>query len=146
MKIQQQQQQQPPPGPPQSTLTLQQPPQPTPPQPPQQPPQQLPATQLSISQVHINAQFSAPYLTLCLLSASGFQVGPIFPTFYTPRKLCLWWGILFSRCPCVRPSVTLCFLNVLKSHGWIFIKPCKHVHICKANTLNKKVRVRGQFY
>ena len=25
---------------------------------------------------------------------------------YTPRKLCLWWGILFSHClPSVRPSV-----------------------------------------
>ena len=23
---------------------------------------------------------------------------------YTPRKLCLWEGILFSRCPKVRPS------------------------------------------
>ena len=47
---------------------------------------------------------------------------------------------------CVRPSVTLCFLNILKSHGWIFIKPCKHVHICKTNFLDKKVRSRGQFY
>ena len=47
---------------------------------------------------------------------------------------------------CVRPSVTLCFLNIFKSHCWIFIKPCKHVHICKTNTLNKKVRARGQFY
>ena len=25
--------------------------------------------------------------------------------YYTPHKLCLWWGILFSRCPSVRPSV-----------------------------------------
>ena len=24
---------------------------------------------------------------------------------YTPRKLCLWWGILFSRRPSVRASV-----------------------------------------
>ena len=24
---------------------------------------------------------------------------------YTPRKLCLWVGILFSRCPSVRPFV-----------------------------------------
>ena len=59
-------------------------------------------------------------------------------------------GILFSRCPCVRASVnlsvTLCFLNILKGHCWIFIKPCKHVLICKTNTLNKKVRARGQFY
>ena len=31
-------------------------------------------------------------------------------------------------------------------HCWIFIKPCKHVHICKTNTLDKKVRARGQFF
>ena len=59
-------------------------------------------------------------------------------------------GILFSHCPsvraCVRPSVTFCFFNNLKSHRWIFIKPCKHVHICKTNTLDKKVRARGLFY
>ena len=55
-------------------------------------------------------------------------------------------GILFLRCPCVRPSVTFCFLNILKSHCWNFIKPCKYVHICKTNTLSKKVRARGQFY
>ena len=48
--------------------------------------------------------------------------------------------------PCIRPSVTFCFLNNSKSHCWIFIKPCKHVHICKTNTLDKKVRARGQFY
>ena len=68
---------------------------------------------------------------------------------YPPQTLFVG-GILFSRCPsvcaCVRPSVTLCFLNNLKSHCWIFIKPCKHVHICKTNTLDKKVRARGQFY
>ena len=76
---------------------------------------------------------------------------------YPPQTLFVG-GILFSRCPCVRPSVcpsvrasvrpsvTLCFLNNLESHCWIFIKPCKHVHICKTNTLDKKVRARGQFY
>ena len=48
--------------------------------------------------------------------------------------------------PSVRPYVTLCFLNNSKSHCRIFIKPCKHVHICKTNTLDKKVRARGQFY
>ena len=61
--------------------------------------------------------------------------GGIILTLLYPRKLCLWWGILFSRCPsvcacvcpCVRPSVTFCFFNNLKSHCWIFIKPCKHV-------------------
>ena len=47
---------------------------------------------------------------------------------------------LFVRacvCVCVRPSETFCFLNILKSHCLIFIKPCNHVHICKTNTLNK---------
>ena len=67
---------------------------------------------------------------------------------YPPQTLFVG-GILFSRCPsvraCIRPSVTLCFLNNL-SHCWIFIKPCKHVHICKTNTFDKKVRARGQFY
>ena len=55
-------------------------------------------------------------------------------------------SVCVSVCACVRPSLTLCFLNILKSHRWIFIKPCKHVHICKTNTSNKKVRARGQFY
>ena len=62
-------------------------------------------------------------------------------------QLCLWWVYCFHVVrPCVRPSVTLCFLKILKSHSWILIKPCKHVHICKTNTLNKKVRARGQFF
>ena len=39
---------------------------------------------------------------------------------------------------CVRPSVKLCFLNILKNHCWIFIKPCKHVHICKTFFLSQK--------
>ena len=51
------------------------------------------------------------------------------------RKLCLWWVDCFRV---VRPSVTFCFLNIFKRHCWIFIKPCKHVHICKTNTLSKK--------
>ena len=65
------------------------------------------------------------------------------PQITIPPQTLFVVGILFSRCPCVlpcvrasvRPSVTLCFLNILKSHCWIFIKPCKHVHICKTNTL-----------
>ena len=76
---------------------------------------------------------------------------------YPPQTLFVV-GILFLRCPCVRacvcvsfcpsvcPSVTFCYFNILKSHCWIFIKPCKHVHICKTNTWDKKVRARGQFY
>ena len=66
---------------------------------------------LSVKQIHL--------LTLC-------QLGN-----YTQCKLCLWWVYCFHV---VHPSVTFCFLNILKSHCWIFIKPCKHVHICKANT------------
>ena len=71
--------------------------------------------------------------------------------YYTPRKLCRGYTVFTlsvraSVRPCVRPSVTLCFLNNSKSHCRIFIKPCKHVHICKTNTLDKKVRARGQFY
>ena len=44
--------------------------------------------------------------------------------FIPPRKLCLWEGILFSRCPKVRPSdrptdrvsETFCFFNNFKNH------------------------------
>ena len=40
--------------------------------------------------------------------------------FYTPRKLCLWEGILFSRCPKVRPSdrptvCPKCFVSLITS-------------------------------
>ena len=78
--------------------------------------------------------------------------------FYTPRKLCLWEGILFSRCPnertnerttdrpTERVSVTFCFLNNFKNHRWNFIKFCKHFHMYKANTTNEKLRARGQYY
>ena len=78
------------------------------------------------------------------------SVSTNWSNYYTPRKLCLWWVYCFhvvraSVHPSVRPSVTLCFLNIFKSHCWIFIKPCKHVHICKTNTLNKNVRARELF-
>ena len=67
-------------------------------------------------------------------------------TLLYPCKLCGGYTVFkVSVRPSVRASVTFCFLNIL-SHCWIFIKPCKHVHICKTNTLDKKVRARGQFY
>ena len=57
-----------------------------------------------------------PLQKLCFLFRSDKNSG------YTPRKLCLWEGILFS---CLsdrlsvrtsdRVSVTFCFLNILKS-------------------------------
>ena len=34
-------------------------------------------------------------------------------SYYTPRKLCLWEGILFSRCPSVRLNIRPCVRNVL---------------------------------
>ena len=68
---------------------------------------------------------------------------------YTPRKPCLWEGILFSRCPSERTnesvSVTFCFFNILKSHRWNFIKLCKNIHMYKANTTYRKLRARGQY-
>ena len=68
--------------------------------------------------------------------------------YYTPANfVCRGYTVFtLSVRPSVRPSVTLCFLNILKNHCWIFIKPCKHVHICKTDFLDKKVRARGQFY
>ena len=62
-------------------------------------------------------------------------------TVFTSVRVCVRPCVLAS----VRLSITFCFLNNLKSHCWIFIKPCKHVHICKTNTLDNKVRARGQF-
>ena len=35
----------------------------------------------------------------------------------------------------VRPSVTFCFFNILKSHRWNFIKHFKHIHIYMANII-----------
>ena len=48
--------------------------------------------------------------------------------------------------PSIRPSVRFCFLNIFKSHGWNFIKPCILIHIYRANTYNKNVWARGHFY
>ena len=65
---------------------------------------------------------------------------------YTVFTLCVRVCVRVCVRACIRPSLTFCFLNILKSHCWIFIKPCKHVQICKTNTLDKKLRARGQFY
>ena len=104
-------------------------------------------TQVLLYVLHIKIQFAGLFFSL-YPPQTLFVVGILF-SLYPPQTLFVV-GILFSRCPCVRacvrPSVMLCFLNILNSHGWIFIKPCKHVHICKTNTLNKKVRARDQFY
>ena len=36
-----------------------------------------------------------------------------------------------------------CFLDILKSHQWNFIKPCKQNPIFKTNTYNENLRARG---
>ena len=87
-------------------------------------------------------------LTINSLHAGGFFIPPanFFCGLY-PSQTLFVVGILFSRCPSVvLAAVTFCFLNILKSHCWNFIKLCKHVHIYKTNTLNTKVRARSQFY
>ena len=86
------------------------------------------ATQLIGSLVLLNMLYLYPRIIIC----DGYTV---FSLSVRPNVR-----------PYVCPSVRLCFLNILKSYCWIFIKPCKHVHICKTNTLDKKVRARGQFY
>ena len=94
----------------------------------------------------------SPVFRLCLAGIAHLLYPPqtLFVGGIIPPQTLFVGGLLFSRCPSVcpsiRPSVTLCFLNNSKSHCRIFIKPCKHVHICKTNTLDKKVRARGQFY
>ena len=35
--------------------------------------------------------------------------------------------------PCVRPSVTICFFNILKTHRWNFMKLYRHLDINGAN-------------
>ena len=58
-------------------------------------------------------------------------------TFYTPANFVCGGYTVFTLSvhPCVRASVSnALFLNTLKSHCCIFIKPCKHVYICKTNT------------
>ena len=59
-------------------------------------------------------------------------IGIIIPL---PPPQTLWWVYGFHV---VRPSITFCFLNILKSHCWIFIKPCKHVHISGLPRSGKK--------
>ena len=88
-------------------------------------------------------------LTLCILMGSSTWGGSLIQLMRQviiippPPQTLFVVGILFSRCPSVRtpvhPSVSFFFLNILKSHCWIFIKLCKHVHICKTNILNKKL-------
>ena len=121
---------------------------------------------LNISAVYLNCLEGAPFNMHSYPgpeSALAFlkcRLGPCScPLLYPPQTLfvvgytvftlsvraCVCVCVRASVCASVRPSVTFCFLNILKSHCWIFIKPCKHVHICKTNTLDKKVRARGQY-
>ena len=90
------------------------------------------------------------------LCASNFGFKNLERYNYTPppppqkKKICLWEGILFSCCPSVQRnesvSVTFCFLNILESLCWNFIKLCKNILMYKANTTFKKLRARGRYY
>ena len=85
------------------------------------------------------------FCCMCFIKSTGLLIIP--PANFVCRGYTVFTlSVHPSVRASVRPSVTLCFLNNSKSHCWIFIKPCKHVHICKTNTLDKKVRARGQFY
>ena len=99
-------------------------------------PLQLLLTESAVLRIQINV-FSGPHFRLAtaniFIPPANFVCGG-----YTVFTL--------SMRASVRPSATFCFLNILKSNCWIFIKPCKHVHIFKTITLDKKVRARGQFY
>ena len=67
-------------------------------------------------------------------------VGPkysfIVKHIYTPRKLCLWVGILVSRCPsfrrCVCVSVTFCYAPNFEKVGGILVSACPYVctYVC----------------
>ena len=81
------------------------------------------------------------YYTFCIFF-SLYPLQTLFVVGYTVFTL----SVRACVRPSIRQSVTFCFFNNLKSQCWIFIKPCKHVHICKTNTLDKNVRARGQFY
>ena len=77
-------------------------------------------------------------LILHILSTQVSDTGPMvlwFWFYYIPRKLCLWWGILFSRCPSVRVSVrdALFFSKILKTHWWTFINFCILIDIIKVH-------------
>ena len=56
----------------------------------------------------------------------------------------IWWGILFSPCPTVHPSVrmSVCpwhfFSNILKTQWWIFINFWRHIDINKVHPCKKK--------
>ena len=105
----------------------------------------------------INETLSHGLIPICKAPDKDWKQLGVYPLLfglivylYPPQTLFVGVYCFHVVRPCVRnalcPSVTLCFLNNSKSHCWIFIKPCKHVHICKTNTLDKKVRARGQFY
>ena len=81
---------------------------------------------------HYCAKFTAVYNNIIIPPANFVCRG--YTVFTLSVRASVRASVRVSVRPSVRPSVTLCFLNNSKSHCWIFIKPCKHVHICKTNT------------
>ena len=77
------------------------------------------------------------------------KLNPYKVNLFIPPANFVCGGYTVFTCPSVHESVplsvTLCFLTILKSHCWIFIKPCEHVHICKTNTFNKKLMASSKW-
>ena len=89
-------------------------------------------------------------MSLCLMQSQNWFCYAVAKLSWSSNRLVI---IPPANCVCgggytvftlsVRP---FCFLNIFKSHGWNFIKPCILIHICRANTYDKNVWARGHFY
>ena len=92
---------------------------------------------------------SRPLLGLILLneevgcSYAGRSLSKIF--LYPPQTLFVG-GILFSRCPSVRASVTLCFLNNSEESLPDFHQTLQTCSYMQDKYFRQKSRARGQFY
>ena len=97
--------------------------------------------------------FSLSFAKIISIKALWYKGGNYLNNYNTPppANVMLVWGMLFSRCPSVFPSVrpsvwTFCFfLNILKRQWWKFIKLCRHIDIDNMYVYNRQLRARGQF-
>ena len=71
-----------------------------------------------------------------------FMCRPCVRAFYTPPQTLFVGGILFSRCPSVRPSVTLCFLNNLEESLPDFHQTLQTCSYMQDKYFRQKVRAR----
>ena len=98
---------------------------------------------LSIDQLYITCtHIRKPMLCISYIECKSHMIIPrqtVFVGGYTV--------FILSVRPSVRTnesvSVTFCFLNILESHYWNFIKLCKNIHMYKANNTYNEIRARG---